>query len=30
VLEPKRLEVTTVYNPRGGFLTTCVVRLPTA
>jgi 7-cyano-7-deazaguanine reductase len=29
VLDPKRLEVTTVYNPRGGFLTTCVVRLPT-
>ncbi|MGH7703560.1 MAG: preQ(1) synthase [Gemmatimonadales bacterium] len=28
VLGPKRLEVTTVYNPRGGFLTTCLVRLP--
>jgi 7-cyano-7-deazaguanine reductase len=29
VLEPKWLEVKTVYNVRGGFLTTCVVRLPT-
>jgi 7-cyano-7-deazaguanine reductase len=29
-LEPKWLEVTTVYNVRGGFLTTCVVRLPKA
>lgn len=28
VLEPKSLEVTTVYNIRGGFLTTCTVRLP--
>lgn len=28
VLEPKRLEVTTVYNVRGGFLTTCTVKLP--
>ena len=28
VLEPQRLEVTTAYNVRGGFLTTCVVRLP--
>jgi len=26
-LQPKRLEVTTVYNVRGGFETTCVVRL---
>ena len=29
VVEPKRLEVKTVYNVRGGFLTTCVVTLPT-
>ncbi|HTO72315.1 MAG TPA: preQ(1) synthase [Gemmatimonadales bacterium] len=28
VLEPARLEVVTVYNVRGGFLTTCTVRLP--
>ena len=28
VLEPQSLEVTTVYNVRGGFLTTCTVRLP--
>jgi 7-cyano-7-deazaguanine reductase len=28
VLEPARLEVVTVYNVRGGFLTTCSVRLP--
>jgi 7-cyano-7-deazaguanine reductase len=28
VLEPKWLEVKTVYHVRGGFLTTCVVRLP--
>ncbi|HXE58473.1 MAG TPA: preQ(1) synthase [Gemmatimonadales bacterium] len=28
LLQPKRLEVTTVYNVRGGYLTTCVVRLP--
>lgn len=28
VLEPQRLEVSTVYNLRGGFLTTCTVRLP--
>jgi len=28
VLEPKSLEITTVYNIRGGFLTTCTVRLP--
>ena len=28
VLEPARLEVTTIYNVRGGFLTTCSVRLP--
>lgn len=30
VLEPQWLEVTTVYNVRGGFLTTCTVRLPKA
>ncbi len=30
VLEPARLEVVTVYNVRGGFLTTCTVRLPPA
>ncbi len=30
VLEPQWLEVKTVYNVRGGFLTTCVVRLPKA
>ncbi len=28
VLQPSRLEVTTVYKVRGGFLTTCTVRLP--
>jgi len=28
VLAPRSLEVTTVYNIRGGFLTTCAVRLP--
>jgi 7-cyano-7-deazaguanine reductase len=28
VLSPQSLEVKTVYNVRGGFLTTCVVRLP--
>ena len=28
VLEPARLTVTTVYNVRGGFLTTCTVTLP--
>lgn len=28
VLEPKRLEVITVYKVRGGFLTTCTVKLP--
>jgi 7-cyano-7-deazaguanine reductase len=28
VLEPKKLEVSTVYNVRGGFLTTCTVQLP--
>ncbi len=28
VLRPKWLEVKTVYNIRGGFLTTCTVRLP--
>jgi 7-cyano-7-deazaguanine reductase len=28
VLGPARLEVITVYNVRGGFLTTCSVRLP--
>ena len=28
VLEPARLTVTTVYNVRGGFLTTCTVMLP--
>jgi len=28
LLEARRLEVQTVYNPRGGFLTTCTVRLP--
>jgi 7-cyano-7-deazaguanine reductase len=27
-LAPRSLEVTTVYNIRGGFLTTCAVRLP--
>ena len=30
VLEPQWLEVKTIYNVRGGFLTTCVVRLPKA
>ena len=28
VLAPRRLTVTTVYNVRGGFLTTCSVTLP--
>ena len=28
VLHPQRLEVTTIYNTRGGFDTTCTVRLP--
>jgi 7-cyano-7-deazaguanine reductase len=28
VLEPSRLTITTVYNVRGGFLTTCSVTLP--
>ena len=28
VLAPRWIEVKTVYNVRGGFLTTCVVRLP--
>jgi 7-cyano-7-deazaguanine reductase len=28
VLEPRLLTVTTEYNVRGGFLTTCTVRLP--
>jgi 7-cyano-7-deazaguanine reductase len=28
ILEPRQLEVKTVYNIRGGFLTTCTVRLP--
>ena len=28
VLQPKRLTVTTVYNTRGGFDTTCTVVLP--
>jgi 7-cyano-7-deazaguanine reductase len=28
VLEPKRLTVETIYNVRGGFLTTCSVTLP--
>jgi 7-cyano-7-deazaguanine reductase len=28
VLQPKRLEVRTVYNVRGGFDTTCTVTLP--
>jgi 7-cyano-7-deazaguanine reductase len=28
LLEPKTLEVTTLYNVRGGFETTCTVRLP--
>jgi 7-cyano-7-deazaguanine reductase len=28
VLAPKRIEVKTIYNVRGGFLTTCSVRLP--
>jgi 7-cyano-7-deazaguanine reductase len=30
LLGAKWLEVKTVYNVRGGFLTTCVVRLPSA
>jgi 7-cyano-7-deazaguanine reductase len=30
VLEPQRLTVTTIYNIRGGFLTTCAVTLPSA
>ncbi len=29
LLQPKRLVVTTVYNTRGGFETTCSVTLPT-
>lgn len=29
VLEPRQLTVQTEYNVRGGFLTTCTVRLPT-
>ncbi len=29
LLEPRWIEVKTVYNVRGGFLTTCTVRLPT-
>jgi 7-cyano-7-deazaguanine reductase len=29
VLKPRRLTVETVYNVRGGFLTTCSVTLPT-
>jgi 7-cyano-7-deazaguanine reductase len=29
VLEPKSLEVSTLYNVRGGFETKCTVRLPT-
>ncbi len=29
-LQPKWIEVRTVYNVRGGFLTTCTVRLPRA
>ncbi len=28
VLQPKRLRVTTIYNTRGGFDTTCTVELP--
>ncbi|MFZ5624638.1 MAG: preQ(1) synthase [Gemmatimonadota bacterium] len=28
LLQPRRLTVTTVYNVRGGFLTTCSVTLP--
>jgi 7-cyano-7-deazaguanine reductase len=28
LLHPQRLEVTTIYNTRGGFDTTCTVRLP--
>lgn len=28
LLEARWLEVKTIYNPRGGFLTTCTVRLP--
>lgn len=28
ILRPARLEVTTVYKVRGGFLTTCIVTLP--
>jgi 7-cyano-7-deazaguanine reductase len=30
VLGPRQLTVTTVYNVRGGFLTTCTVRLPSS
>lgn len=30
VLAPRWIEVRTVYNVRGGFLTTCTVRLPPA
>jgi 7-cyano-7-deazaguanine reductase len=29
LLEPQRLEVSTLYNVRGGFETRCTVRLPT-
>ena len=28
ILQPKRLAVTTIYNTRGGFDTTCTVELP--
>jgi hypothetical protein len=28
VLQPRRLTVTTIYNTRGGFDTTCSVTLP--
>jgi 7-cyano-7-deazaguanine reductase len=28
LLQPQKLEVSTVYNVRGGFETTCTVRLP--
>jgi 7-cyano-7-deazaguanine reductase len=30
VLQPQRITVTTIYNVRGGFLTTCSVTLPKA
>jgi 7-cyano-7-deazaguanine reductase len=30
LLQPQKLEVSTVYNVRGGFETTCTVRLPRA